>query len=186
MLGRVRMPLRSPTSSLLLGPPTSHLLRPPLWSPSLRGPPQVEVLLLNRPPAHPGADGASEILVRLPVGLNYPRKGETLPGHWVVLLETCRGQRPRRARHHLTHAGGGAAAFRALDPLGVREDRFEAVLTRPASSRTYASSGNIAAPGARLATGLPGWALAGQASHLLDDDSEFHELPHGFNPFRPA
>jgi len=34
----------------------------------------------------PSTYGASEILVRLPVGLDYPRKGETLPGHWVVLL----------------------------------------------------------------------------------------------------
>ena len=52
------------------------------------------------------------------------------------------------------------------------------MLTRLASSRTYASSGDIAAPEARLATGLPGWALAGRASHPLDDDSKFPESPH--------
>jgi hypothetical protein len=41
-------------------------------------------------------------------------------------------------------------------------------------------------PEARLATGLPGSALAGRVSHPLDDFSEFHELPHVFIPFRPA
>jgi hypothetical protein len=49
--------------------------------------------------------------------------------------------------------------------------------------RTYASSGDIAASEARLATGLPGSALAGRVSHPLDDFSEFHELPHVFIPF---
>ena len=52
--------------------------------------------------------------------------------------------------------------------------------------RAYASSGDIAAPEARLATGLPGSALARRVSHPLDGFSEFHELPHVFIPFRPA
>jgi hypothetical protein len=40
-------------------------------------------------------------------------------------------------------------------------------------------AGAVADPGARLATGLPGWALAGRDSHPLDDFSEFRESPHG-------
>jgi len=121
LLGRVRVPLRSPTSSLLLGPPTSHLLRPPLWSPSLRGPPQVEVLLLNRPSVHLGADGASEIAVRLPVGLNSPRKGEALPGCWVVPLERAAVCDP--AERTLTSPLSVMALLPSghVDPLGARK-----------------------------------------------------------------
>jgi hypothetical protein len=73
----------------------------------------------------------------------------------------------------LPFADDDAAAFGKDDSLGAREIRgFGAVLTRPAPSRAYASPGGIAAPGARLATGLPGSALAERVSHPLDDFSE--------------
>ncbi|HEY5282923.1 MAG TPA: hypothetical protein VIM14_09050 [Polyangia bacterium] len=60
------------------------------------------------------------------------------------------------------------------------------MLTRPMSLRAYASSGDIAATEASLATGPPGLALAGRVSHPLDDFSEFLGLPHVSLPFRPA
>jgi hypothetical protein len=84
-------------------------------------------------------------------------------------------------------ADDDAAAFRAHQPLGTRKPNcFEAVLTRLMSLRSYASSEDITTLEARFATGPPGLALAGRVSHPLDDYSEFHELPHGFIPFRPA
>ena len=52
------------------------------------------------------------------------------------------------------------------------------MLTRLTSLLAYASSEDIAAPGARLATGLPGSALAGRDLHPLDDCSEFPKSPH--------
>jgi hypothetical protein len=94
-------------------------------------------------------------------------------------LETCRGRRPRRAPRRLAPCRRRRCCLQGTRTLGRSETScFGAVLTRPASSRAYASSGGIAAPEARLATGLPGWALAGRVSHPLDDYSKFRESPH--------
>jgi len=134
----------------------------------------------------PSTYGASEILVRLPVGLDYPRKGETLPGHWVVLLGRAAVSDP--AERALTSPMPVVALLPSghLIPWAFGKTVSRLYSRGPHPRVPTHHPGNIAAPEARLATGLPGWALAGQVSHLLDDGSEFHELPHGFNPFRPA
>ena len=86
-------------------------------------------------------------LRRLPVRLCLPRKGEALPGYWAVLLSRAVVSDPAERATVLPIADGIATAFRKLDSLGTRElHSFEAVLTRPASLRAYASPEGIAAP----------------------------------------
>src|SRR6266850_7046787 len=70
--------------------------------------------------------------------------------------------------------------------LGIREDRgFGAAVPRPARSSAYASP----AVSPRPAQGwLPAWAgspLAGQDSHLLDDQQSFMKASHPPIPFDP-
>ena len=124
---------------------------------------------------------------RLSVSLCLPEEGRGSPRLLGRPLVTCRGQRPRQARRRLAHCCRRRCCLQG--PRALRRSvtsSFEAVLTRPMSLRAYASSGDIAATEASLATGPPGLALAGRVSHPLDDFSEFHELPHVFIPFRPA
>jgi hypothetical protein len=126
-------------------------------------------------------------LRRLSVGLCCPRKGEALPGFWAVLLSRAVVGDPAECSAVLPSCRQQRCCLQDSRFLGHSVSHcFEAVLTRPMPLRAYASSGDITAPEARLATGLPGSALAGRVSHPLDDFSEFHELPHVFIPFRPA
>jgi len=132
--------------------------------------------------------GASEILAQALLRLCLPEEGRGSPrllGHPLV---TCRGQRPRRARRLL--------ALLSTASLLPSEPTSPWTLGIPTVSRLYSHGPRLRVPthrrraslppGARLATGLPGSALAGRASHPLDDFSEFHESPHVFIPFRPA
>jgi hypothetical protein len=82
---------------------------------------------------------------------------------------------------------GLAVAFRVYDPLGAWKPPVSRLCSHGPCLRvpTHRPRTSLL-PGARLATGLPGSALAGRVSHPLDDFSEFHESPHDFIPFRPA
>ena len=144
-------------------------------------------LLLSRPRVHPDPWRVGDSCAGSPLACVCPRKGEALPGYWVVLLSRALVSDPAERAAILPFADCDAAAFGTHDSLGAR---------KPTVSRLYSHGPHLCVPthrretslppGARLATGLPGSTLAGRVSHPLDDFSEFHELPHVFIPFRPA
>ena len=53
--------------------------------PSLRGPPRVGCFFCTGPRVHPRPAARRRFLPGSPLRLCCPRKGEALPGHWVVL-----------------------------------------------------------------------------------------------------
>jgi hypothetical protein len=120
---------------------------------------------------------ASEILAQAPLGLSLPEEGRDSPRLLGRPLVTRRGQRPRRALPRLAHVRRRSCCLRDSRILGHSETNcFGAVPPRLMPLRAYASFGGIAVVEARLATGLPGWALAGRVSHPLDGFSEFPEF----------
>ena len=184
MLGRVRVQPRSPTSSLLCGPPTPSF-------------PSVKSSGLPLPLAYLGADAcslpfsrllvrphtscASEILVRLPV---LPVSFEEKRGPPRFLgrpLPACQGRTPRRMQPPLAYfsCGKTAVAFGQFGTLGIRNGpKFRG---RCPSARTLARlriAGRVAAPVARLATGWGGYPFTGRDSHPLDDVPNFMNSSH--------
>jgi hypothetical protein len=108
-----------------------------------------------------------------------PRKGEALPGYWVVLLIRAVVRDPAERAALLPPGENVAAAFRNHDSLGAREPPVSGLHPHGPYPRVPTHHPEcIAAPRARLATGLLGSALTGQALHLLDDFSDFPESPH--------
>lgn len=100
LLGRVRTPPRSPTSTLLCRPPTPS-------SPSAAAP----VVPRQRPtPVRRACSSPSHRRLRLPVQRrrhfypgsplagSLPRRNEGLPGAWAIPFRACRSPRPRRVR----------------------------------------------------------------------------------------
>ena len=125
LLGRVRVPSRSPTSSLVRSPPTpsstsaSTTVFPCLW------PTSAWALFLGRPPVYPQTCGASETSgPASPQWPDVPRMNEGLPGYRAVFFRTCHGQTPRRVRCPLAHSQETSLlAFGVHDPLGTRNER---------------------------------------------------------------
>jgi len=153
----------------------------------LRGPPRFGRFSVSAAGA-PLPVARRGFLRRLSVGLCLPEEGRGSPRLLGRPLVTCRGQRPRQTRRRLA-----LLSTAMLLPSGLTNPW---ALGIPTVSRLYSHGPRLRVPthrrraslppGARLATGLPGSALAGRVSHPLDDFSEFHELPHVFIPFRPA
>jgi hypothetical protein len=177
LLGRVRCP-RSPASLLLWGPPTSRLLRPPLRSSLAARPTSGRALLLSRPQVHPRPTARRRFLVRLPVGLNHPRKGETLPGCWVVLWIRAAVCDPAKRAPASPLAAAALLPSGGTTPWALGNRKFRGcthaarVLVRlriirghrcPRSKAHYRPAGL-------------GSCRAGRSP--LDDSSEFHESPH--------
>jgi hypothetical protein len=68
---------------------------------------------------------------------------------------------------------------RQPEPLGTRENAFFRGWTPSAHTLAYLRINTLLAEAAaRLATGLPGLALAGRASHPLDDTQDFTSSSH--------
>ena len=136
---------------------------------------------------HPDPWRVGDSCAGSPLACVCPRKGEALPGYWVVLLSRAVVRDPAKRIAVSPMVDGLAVAFRVYDPLGAWKPPVSRLCShgpclRVPTHRRWASLPS----GARLATGLPGSALAGRVSHPLDDFSEFHESPHDFIPFRPA
>ena len=182
------MQTRSPTSSLLRGPPT-----PSFPSANSSGLPLPLAYLganacslpFGRQPVRPQTSCASEILVRLPV---LPVSSEEKRGPPRFLgrpLLACQGRTPRRMQLPLAYfsCGKTAVAFGRIGTLGIRiGHRFRG---RCPSARTLARlriAGRVAAPVARLATGWGGYPFAGRVSHPLDDLPNFMNSSHDSLP----
>ena len=163
LLGRVRMPPRSPTSTLLCSPPTPS-------SPSAAAP----VVPRMRPtPARRSCSSPPHRCLRQPVQRRrhfYPgsptsrlppeekRGSPRCLGHPV---RACRGLRPRRVRTAPRPSlGAVAVAFELSETLGTRElCQFRGYLPTAHALAYLRIAGPVTGPGARLATGPGGLTL---------------------------
>jgi hypothetical protein len=114
--------------------------------PSLHGPPRVGCFFFagRRCTLDPRRVGDS--WSGSPFGLYCPRKGEALPGYWVVLLKRAAVRDPAERAVASPYDGGGVAAFRELEPLGARE---------PTVSRLYSRGPRPCVPTHHPVTSLP-------------------------------
>lgn len=145
--------------------------------------PRARSLAFNTVGLRPFEEGC-----RLPVlpGICSQRfKG--LPGSWVVLLFVA----------VVTHLAGcdvpspfiavtiTMADTRQMKTLGTPDGFISRLDSHGPSLACLRINEHLTVNAARLATSLPGLALAGRDSHPLDNISEFHKVIAYFNPFRP-
>jgi hypothetical protein len=105
-----------------------------------------------------------------------------LPGYWAVrgrravVVHPAGWRRPHRPLPVTT-----SAAFRGGKPLGTREKQVFGAAFPTAQRLAYLRiNRDVATPIARLATGLPGSALAGRDLHPLDDKPNLRKTPQDF------
>ena len=166
LLGRVRTPPRSPTSTLLCSPPTPS--SPSAAAPVVprQRPTSVRRLVLHRRTGAPAnrcnAGDISTPAPRKPA--LYPRKNEGIPGAWAILFVRAVVLDPAGCDHPSPVLGEVAVAFRRVNTLGTRKHvSFVATYPRPTRSRAYASPNPLPSP-------APGSLPAGRA----------HPWPGGF------
>ena len=156
LLGRVRGPTRSPTSSLVGSPPTPSL-------PSAAA------------PVVPG---------RWPT-LSLVRQGgrRASPGAWAVLVQRAVGSDPAGCASRLAHRVETAIAFRLHNALGTQNERYFVAVNPTAHSLACLRIGIfVTADAARLATGVAGSPFTGRISHPLDGKQSFMTSPHRHSP----
>jgi hypothetical protein len=144
----------------------------------------AEPLARRRPAARASADarrvGDGSPAPRCSGSLLVDRRGP--PRCLGRPLRACRGPGPRRIRRPLAHDGDADAAEKRLKTPGSRDQTIPRLTTRGSRVRTPTHrQGTSPRPGARLATGLLGSALAGRASHPLDDEQDFVNLPLAYS-----
>ena len=182
LLGRVRTPPRSPTSTLLCSPPTPS-------SPSAAAP----VVPRKRPtsarracsspphrcPAKPDTTPET-FLPRLPTRRLRPEERQGPPrclGH--PLSRVPQSSTPPGAMRPSPAHGALAVAFRSSETLGTRNAfDFGALLPTAHSLACLRFAQAVTVSGARLATGRAGSPLAGRGSHPLDDEQGFMVSSH--------
>ena len=164
LLGRVRTPPRSPTSTLLCSPPTPS-------SPSAAAPvvprqrPGAQVLFFTAAPVPPPTGATPEtFLPRLPISRLSPEEKRGDPRCLGHPLRACRGLRPRRVRTAPRPSlGAVAVAFRRPNALGTRKHiPFVAAWPTAHSLACLRFAESVTVSGARLATGRAGSPLAGR------------------------
>ncbi len=179
MLGRVRVPPRSPASPLVCSPPT-----PP--SPSVAAPVPLAGDLprcgrCSWPPA-----GAPQTRRRRRRVTGSPWsgvcRGETwasqVPGPSSYLRAVVRDPAGYDSSSPILH-GEAAFAFRKNSALGTRNGIvFVATYPRPTRSRAYASPAPLPGPSPGSLPVRAGSPLAGRDSHPLDDERSFTEASH--------
>jgi len=119
---------------------------------------------------------------RLSVGPELPRRGKGLPGYWAVLFVRAVVQHPAGCAassplplFEEIH-GDGAIAFTENRTLGIRNEIvFEAATPRLTRSCAYASPIPLPRPSPGSLPARAGSPLAGQVSHLRDDERNFME-----------
>ena len=156
LLGRVRGPTRSPTSSLVCSPPT---------------------------PALPSA-AAPVVPGRWPT-LSLVRQGgrRASPGAWAVLFQRAVGADPAGCASRLAHRVETAIAFRLHNALGTQNERYFVAVNPTAHSLACLRIGVfVTADAARLATGVGGSPFTGRVSHPLDGKQSFMTSPHRHSP----
>ena len=156
LLGRVRGPTRSPTSSLVCSPPTPSL--PSAAAPVVPGP------------------------VAYPVPRATRRK-KGLPGAWAVLFQRAVGSDPAGCASRRAPRVETAIAFRLHNALGTQNERYFVAVHPTAHSLACLRIGVfVTADAARLATGVGGSPFTGRVSHPLDGEHSFMTSPHRHSP----
>jgi hypothetical protein len=137
---------------------------------------------VGRPRVPPRTRGASGVGHRIPVAPVVAR-GQTwasqVPGPSSSRLPRSRtppGPAPPRPSR-----GRRCCRGTVEHPQHPGPHHCEAYYPRLSRSHAYASPGASPLRGARLATGLLGSALAGRASHPLDDEQNFVNLPLAYS-----
>ena len=150
LLGRIRTPPRSPTSTLLCSPPTPS--SPSAAAPVVprQRPTSVRRLVLHRRTGA-SADRCNAGDISTPAPHKPALSPEEKRGYPRCLghpLRACRGQRPRRVRTAPRPSlGAVAVAFRRSHTLGTRKHfPFVATYPRPTRSRAYASPNPLPSP----------------------------------------
>ena len=155
LLGRVRVPARSPTSSLVRSPPTPSV-------PSAAAP----VVPCRRPTLAQGAGST-----------------EGLPGCWAVLFQRAVVVDPVGCASLLAHHAETAVAFRLHEALGTQHERYFGAAMPTAHSLACLRIGDrVAARAARLATGVGGLTLHRTGFAPVGRQTKFRESPHHHSP----
>ena len=155
LLGRVRVPARSPTSSLVCSPPTPSV-------PSAAAP----VVPCRRPTLAQGAGST-----------------EGLPGCWAVLFQRAVVVDPVGCASLLAHHAETAVAFRLHEALGTQHERYFGAAMPTAHSLACLRIGDrVAARAARLATGVGGLTLHRTGFAPVGRQTKFRESPHHHSP----
>ncbi len=179
------MPTSSPTSKLICSPPTpsppSAVTSVPLANDLPRGAgaflPMVSATsTCTRKRA---SFGDRSPALRL-TGTPEERQGP--PGLLGRPLRACRGATLRRTRTRLTHFSMRSSLERSTSPSRNSERSasglnivFKATYPRPTRSRAYASPISLPRPSPGSLPARAGSPLAGQVSHLQDDERNFME-----------
>ena len=190
MLGRVRLPSRSPTSTLLCRPPTPCPHGPRLQFPLPMayldaGACSMPLGPTTRAPATCRASETGHRLSVKPAWVEERRGPPRLRGH---PLHACHGRTPRRIpsppRPQLSP--GMVVAFRENRTLGIREGiGFGAAFPWPTCSPAYASPAVSPRPAQGWLPARAGSPLAGRDSHPLYNEPSFMEVSHPPIPFDP-
>ena len=155
LLGRVRVPARSPTSSLVCSPPTPSV-------PSAAAP----VVPCRRPTLAQGAGST-----------------EGLPGCWAVLFQRAVVVDPVGCASLLAHHAETAVAFRLHEALGTQHERYFGAAMPTAHSLACLRIGDrVAARAARLAPGVGGLTLHRTGFAPVGRQTKFRESPHHHSP----
>ena len=157
VLGRVRGPTRSPTSSLVCRPPTP------------------------RPPVGRGSGRPWPVAYPVP---RATRRKKGLPGAWAVLFQRAVGSDPAGCASRRAHRVETAIAFRLHNALGTQNERYFVAVNPTAHSLACLRIGVfVTAAAARLATGVGGSPFTGRVSHPLDGKQSFMTSPHRHSPW---
>ncbi len=179
LLGRVRVPSRSPTSPLVCSPPTPS-------SPSVAAPVPLASDLprcgcCSWPPA-----GAPQTRRRRRRVTGSPWSGvfrgrtraSQVPGPSSFVRAVVQDPAGCDSSSPVLH-GEAPVAFRLFDTLGTRNDMiFVATYPRPTRSRAYASPVPLPAPSQGSLPARAASPLAGRDLHPQDDERSFMEASH--------
>ena len=156
LLGRVRGPTRSPTSSLVCSPPTPAL--PSAAAPVVPG--RWPTLSLVR---------------------QGGRRASQVPG--PSSFQRAVGSDPAGCASRLAHRVETAIAFRLHNALGTQNERYFVAVNPTAHSLACLRIGVfVTADAARLATGVGGSPFTGRVSHPLDGKQSFMTSSHRHSP----
>ena len=174
LLGRVRVPTCSPTSTLVFSPPTPWPRRRRLRFPSPVAYLTVGVLS-GWGRSHPQRRNPCGDLVPAPRWLGFTmRKYQGLPGYWAVLVRTCRGRPPRRLLRPLAHIAVTALLSSGpIKPWTIRIETFVGCIPTAHTVVCLRINHAVTGEAARLTSDLPGSALVGLDLNQQDDSSEF-------------
>jgi hypothetical protein len=172
---------RSPTSLLVCSPPTPLRHRPRLRSSLAVGLPRDERFSEPAAPAFVDVRRAGDLGLGPPLPQLCSWTVRGFPGYWIILVPRATATHSAGSSDPSPAYGVVACCLRGYSALGQTGMKIVSELTHVAHRLAHLRiHRRVTETVARLATGLPGWALAGRDSHPLDDRRDFvivHSLP---------